>query len=168
LSTGLGVCNRKEGSMSSCLNGNSLHEVDNVGQQDLVLFLFDSPQTIQSLTIEPYGDWDRDISFWVGNVATGMTLSGSTFAGLGALGFGGQVNSLNSPGSSPLTISLGGHTGNALLIGGLYPADGTPDRFTIRSLVTSSGSVSVVPVPAAGWLLVSAFAVLAGIRRRQA
>ena len=68
-STGLGVCNRLEGSISSCVNTGVAHQVDNVGQQDLVLFLFDSPQALQSLTIDPYGVWDRDVSFWVGNVA---------------------------------------------------------------------------------------------------
>jgi hypothetical protein len=166
-STGLGVCNREEGSISSCLNTNAIHQVDNVGQQDLVLFLFDSAQAMQSLTIDPYGVWDRDVSFWVGNVSSGMTLSSSTFANLGALGFGSQVNSLNSASDAALTISLGGYLGNALLVGGLYPADGTADRFKIRSLVTSTG-ISVVPVPAGAWLLVSAFGLLAGIRRRPA
>jgi hypothetical protein len=166
-STGLGVCNREEGSLSSCINGGSLHQVDNVGQQDLVLFLFDSPQALQSLTIDPYGTWDRDVSFWIGNVSAGMTLVGSTFASLGALGFGSQVNSLNSASNAALAISLGGHMGNALLVGGLFPADGTPDRFKIRSLVATAG-ISIVPVPAGAWLLVSAFGVLATIRRRPA
>jgi len=166
---GLGVCNRDEGSISSCIHGSGApHEVDNVGQQDLVLFLFDSPQSMQSLTIDPNGTWDRDVSFWVGNVSASMTLVGSTFTNLGALGFGSQVNSLNSAGNAALTISLGGYMGNALLVGGLFPADGTPDRFKIRSLVTGNGTVSVVPVPASAWLLVSAFGVLATIRRRPA
>ena len=167
-STGLGVCNREEGNISSCINGGGAnHQVDNVGQQDLVLFLLDSPQAMQSLTIDPNGTWDRDVSFWVGNVSTGMTLVGSTFANLGALGFGSQVNSLNSASNAALTISLGGYMGNALLVGGLFPADGSPDRFKIRSLVTTTG-ISVVPVPAGAWLLVSAFGVLATIRRQPA
>jgi len=167
-STGLGVCNREEGSISSCINSNLLHQVDNVSQQDLVLFLFDLPQAMQSLTIDPYGTWDRDVSFWVGNVAPSLTLSGSTFAHLGALGFSSQVNSLNSASDAALTLSLGGYVGNALLVSGLFPGDGTPDRFKIRALTTTTVVANVVPVPAATWLLLSGIGLLAGLRRRPA
>jgi hypothetical protein len=165
-STGLGACNRGEGSVASCVGSNVRHQIDNVGQQDLVLFLFDTPQAMQALTIDPYGVWDRDVSFWVGTVSSGVSLNGSTFGTLGALGFGSQVNSLNSASSAALTISLGGLVGNALLVGGLYPADNTPDRFKIRSLTTSA--ITVVPVPAAGWLLATAVGLLAGLRRQAA
>lgn len=163
-STGLGVCNRDEGSVTSCISGALLHQVDNVSQQDLVLFLFDTPQAMQALTIDPYGVWDRDVSFWVGTVSPTLNLSGSTFASLAALGFGPQVNSLNSAGEAALTIGLGGLVGNALLVGALNPADGTPDRFKIRSLVTSVPT-SVVPVPAALWLFASGLGALACFKR---
>ncbi len=163
-STGLGVCNRDEGSVTSCISGSLLHQVDNVSQQDLVLFLFDTPQAMQALTIDPYGVWDRDVSFWVGTVSPTLNLSGSTFATLAALGFGSQVDSFNSAGEAALTIGLGGLVGNALLVGALNPGDGTPDRFKIRSLVTTVPT-SVVPVPAALWLFVSGLGALAGVRR---
>jgi len=163
-STGLGVCNRDEGSVTACISGSLLHQVDNLSQQDLVLFLFDSPEAMQSLTIDPFGVWDRDVSFWVGTVSPTVSLSGSTFGTLAALGFGPQVNSFNSAGEATLTIGLGGLVGNALLVGALHPADGTPDRFKIRSLVTTVPT-SVVPVPAALWLFVSALGALAGVRR---
>ena len=163
-SMGLGVCNRDEGSITACISGALDHQVDNVSQQDLVLFLFDSQQAMQSLTIDPYGLWDRDVSFWVGTVSPAVKLSSSTFGTLAALGFGTQVNSFNSAGEAPLTLSLGGLVGNALLVGGLYPADGSADRFKIRSLVTTV-PISVVPVPAALWLFVSALGSLAGLRR---
>jgi len=163
-STGLGVCNRKEGSINSCIGGSLDHQVDNVSQQDLVLFLFDSLQVMQSLTIDPWGAWDRDVSFRVGTVSPGVSLTGATFSSLGTLGFGSQVNSLNGPGEGPVTINLGGLTGNALLIGALNPYDGSPDRFKIRQLVTST-PMTVVPLPGAGWLLLSALGFLAGNRR---
>jgi len=163
-STGLGVCNRDEGSVTTCINGGLNHQVDNVSQQDLVLFLFDSPQAMQSLTVDPYGVWDRDVSFWVGTVSPSVSLSGATFGTLAALGFSAQINSYNTAGEAPLTLSLGGLVGNALLVGALHPADGSADRFKIRSLVTTAGS-SVVPAPAAVWLFLSALGSLAGLRR---
>ncbi len=164
-STGLGVCNRQEGSITSCISGSLLHQVDNVSQQDLVLFLFDSPQVMQSMTIDPFGIWDRDVSFWVGTVSPTVNLSGSTFGTLAALGFGAQVNSFSSASDAQLTIGLGGLQGNALLVGALNPGDGTADRFKIRSLVTTAPT-SVVPVPAALWLFTSALGALAALRRR--
>lgn len=159
-STGLGVCNRDEGAISDCISGSLDHQVDNVSLQDVVLFVFDSPQVLQSLTIDPWGTWDRDLSFWVGTVTPGVTLTGATFATLGSLGFSSQMDSLNSPGDAALTIGLGGLVGNALLVGALNPADGTPDRFKIRSLVTT-----VVPVPAAAWLFLSGLGSIAALRR---
>lgn len=162
--TGLGVCNRDEGAITACISGGLDHQVDNISQQDLVLFLFDSPQAMQSLTIDPYGVWDRDVSFWVGTVSPTVSLSGSTFGTLAALGFSAQMNSYNSAGEAPLTLSLGGLVGNALLVGALNPADGSADRFKIRSLVTTTAT-SVVPAPAAAWLFVSALGSLAGFRR---
>jgi len=162
-STGLGVCNRDEGVINTCISGGLDHQVDNISQQDLVLFLFDSPQAMQSLTVDPYGFWDRDVSYWVGTLSPTVSLTGAIFGTLAALGFTAQMNSLNSAGEAPLTIGLGGLVGNALLVSALNPADGTPDRFKIRSLVTTPGTV--VPVPAAVWLFVSALGSLAGLRR---
>ncbi len=162
-STGLGVCNRDEQTVRRCISSSIDHQVDNVSQHDLVLFVFDSPQALQSITIDPYGVWDRDVSFWVGTVSPAISLAGSTFGTLAALGFGNRVDLLNSAGEDPLTLSLGGLQGNALLVGGLYPADFSADRSKIRSLVSTAPSV--IPVPAAAWLLLSALGSLVGLRR---
>lgn len=163
-STGLGVCNRAEGTITRCISQGLDHQVDNVTQRDLVLFVFESPQAMQSLTVDPYGVWDRDVSFWVGTVSSGLSLSSLNFGTLAALGFGAPVNSLNSAGDAPLTIGLGGLVGNALLVGSLSPSDSTADRFKIRALVTTT-TTTVVPVPAAAWLFLSALGSIAGIRR---
>ena len=167
--TGLGVCNRSEalvaGSISNCVfDGGIRNQVDNVGQQDLVLFVFSATQALESITIDPYGAFDRDVSFWVGNVTTPLDLGSLTFAGLTGIGFGARTDSFNGVGGDPLTVSLGGVIGNALLIGALYPRDAVADKFKIQSIT----STSVVPVPGAFWLLGSAAALLGGITRRRA
>lgn len=162
--TGIGVCNRDEGVINDCISGGVDHQVDNVSQNDLVLLVLDTAQSFDFLTIDPFGGWDRDISFWVGNVSPTVSLTGANFATLGALGFGSQQDAFSTPSDDRLTIGLGGGVGNAILISALRPADGSPDRFKIRSLVTSS-PMTVVPVPAAAWLLVSALGTLAGLRR---
>jgi hypothetical protein len=159
-STGLGVCNQDEGAITDCISGSVDHQVDNVSQQDVVLLLFESPQAMDSLTIDPWGTWDRDFSFWVGTVSSDVTLTGATFASLASLGFSSQVNSFNTSGDAALTVGLGGLVGNALLVGALNPADGTPDRFKIRQLATT-----VVPLPAGAWLFLSALGAMAGVRR---
>ncbi len=162
-STGLGVCNRDEHIISRCISSSIDHQVDNVSDHDLLLFVFDAPQVLQSITIDPFGVWDRDVTFWVGTVSPTINLAGATFGTLAGFGFGNQVDLLNSAGEGPLTLSLGGLQGNALLVGGLYPADFSADRFKIRSIVSTAPSV--IPVPAAAWLLLSALGSLVGLRR---
>ena len=55
-STGLGACNRSE----SC--GSPVHQVDNSGADDWVLFTFSEAVDVTSIRIDPYGTYDRDVS----------------------------------------------------------------------------------------------------------
>lgn len=166
--TGLGVCNRSEasvaGSLGACAtDGGVRDQVDNVGNQDLVLFLFDTPQVFESVTIDPFGVFDRDLSFWVGNISGPFSLGGLTFADLAGLGFGAQQDSLNGIGGDPLSVGLGNATGNVLLIGALVPPNGDNDKFKIEELVTSAA----VPLPGTIGLFLAGFGLLLGrVRRR--
>lgn len=161
-STGLGVCNSGEGSVSYCTGNNPLHQVDNVSQEDLVLFQFDQPMIFHEIVIDPYGEWDRDVSFWIGNTANPLDLTGVGIADLGTVGFGAQMDDYNGISSAPLTIMLDDLQGNSLLFGALFPPNAQKDRFKIRSL-----TATVVPLPPAAWLLGSGLMVLFGARRKR-
>lgn len=165
--TGLGVCNTAEvgvaGSLAACASdGGVRDQVDNVGNHDVVLFVFDTPQVFDSLTIDPYGVFDRDVSYWIGTVAGGFTLAGLTLADLPGAGFGPQSDSFNGIGTEPVTIALGGIAGNAILVGALTPPDSDPDKFKVAAIGTSP-----VPLPATAWLFAVGIGVAAARMRRR-
>jgi hypothetical protein len=154
-SLGLGICNGQEGSLD-CSDPN--HQVDNASTYDFMLFQFSSggnPVAVDlvSILLNPYcnqgngcpvGGWDRDATYYAGNHAAGLDLTGvADSSGLPALGFGAAQNIFNSPGLSGITNTLSGH-GNMLLFGSLDPRDDSPDRFKIGALTVSSP----VPEPA--------------------
>src|SRR5580700_5798843 len=74
---GLGECDQIE--TINCSSPN--HQVDNATAYDFVLFQFSSPVTPSTVTIQPYGTWDRDVTYYTGNAATGLNLNGVTLAG---------------------------------------------------------------------------------------
>lgn len=150
-STGLGVSDRSEG-----LNpGNPSHQVDNVGADNFVMFSFGSSAVdISSINIDPFGIYDRDVSFWVGTVAPGTNLTGKTYAQLAALGFTqGRFDLLSTPSDNPQEIPIG-KTGNTILFGALVSAPAATgagvstdeDRFKIAS-ITAGPIVPPPPVP---------------------
>ena len=142
-----------------------MHQFDNFSQNDLVLFRMDQGQyEFNEIVIDPFGRYDRDVSFWVGNesdLPAGIDLTGIGIDDLEALYGFTQYNDFNRTGSGPLTIDLLDLQGNTLIFGALYPPNGLVDRFKIRSL-----TATLVPVPAAAWLLGSALLGLIGLRRR--
>jgi hypothetical protein len=177
-STGLGVCNRNEGLASSTCSDTE-HEVDTVGRDDLLLFVFNQTVTFQSVTVDPYnssGDDpnDRDITYWVGSSANLANLATQTFDTLSAMpGFTETLVPATSS-FNPITHALTG-TGNVLLISGDYTnrncknADVTTnsecEAYKIRDITVTTG-MTVVPVPAAAWLFGSALGLVAVARRR--
>lgn len=159
--SGLGVCNRTE----SCSFPN--FQVDNMGDDDYVLFVFDQAVQFDSIVIDPYGYFDRDITFWTANISTPADLTGLDPAALdfpGSTIFGDPTFNYNTWGYGPKTINLNGGIGNALL----FAAQADPgnigdyDAFKITSLTTT-----VVPVPAALWLFGSGLIGLVGLARRR-
>lgn len=159
-STGLGSCNRQEGVNCS----SPTHQVDNFYRDDFVLFTFDQQQVMEEIVIDPFGRYDRDVTFWIADIAIPPSLYGldpnDLNAGTTVFGTATTVN--NSPSNQPITVALGGGTGNALLFAASTTGYHDDDRFKIASLTTT-----VVPVPPAVWLFGSGLLGLIGISRRR-
>jgi hypothetical protein len=168
---GLGICNQVEG--LSC--GDPDHQVDNAGQYDFMLFQFSSgghpiSVNLSSIVLSEYcgsqcpqGGWRRDMTYWDGNHAAGLNLTGvNPTSGLGALGFGAGVNVMN-PGalSGGITDTLSG-SGNTFLVSALFPRGDATDRFKIDSL-----TVSTVPEPATFGLIGVALSTIGVLKRKR-
>jgi hypothetical protein len=157
-SLGLGVANRDEGVSV----GSPEHHVDNNGADDFVLFLFDTPVEFGSVVIHPSGTYDRDVSYWLGNVAGPVNLTNLTYSGLAGLGFGTRVDVNNSIGSTALAVPLGGGQFNAVLFGTQVgePSSSGIDRFKIAA-------ISATPVPEPGTALLLGGGLALGLLRRR-
>ena len=148
--TGLGVSDQSEGLTAV----DPLHQVDNIGPDNFVMFSFGTNDVnISSINIDPFGIYDRDVSYWVGHVAPGTSLVGKSYADLAALGFTqGRFDQMSTPSEDPLDVSIG-LTGNTILFGAYVgePAATGPgpttdeDRFKIASI--TAGPIAPPPVP---------------------
>lgn len=150
-SPGLGVVNREES------NSSPWHQVDNKGQNDYILFVFDQLVDVTSVKITPSpGPYDQDVSYWVGNI-TNTNLDSVTYTGSNGLisrGFSGeQVVSGNSSSSSKnVAINAPSSGINAILFGperGLETESKYIDAFKVGSI-----TATVVPEPSAALLSV--------------
>lgn len=169
-STGLGVNDRTEGLNS----GSPQHQVDNVGVDNFVLFIFDEQVEITSVRIDPYGTWDRDVSYWVGNVTPSLNLTGKSYTDLASLGFYSQVNNNGTASDSYRDVTIAApRLGNALLFGALVDGSGSQsqssyqDYFKITSITAKvPPETPPIPEPTAalfGWALA---AFCGTVRRR--
>jgi len=184
-SAGMGVCNADEYD-AGCQSPD--HQVDNGSGKELTLFSFNESVQFVSMTIDPYGTFDRDVSYRAGTIETADVVDRNVSQLVTALG--GVTHTYNTPSADPLTISFSpGVVGHDLLFGALLGTqDTTPcgyrnrstcdqvDMFKITSLVvrtTSSSGIPVqpnnaVPEPAGLALAGCGLAVLGlGRRRRQ-
>jgi hypothetical protein len=159
--TGLGSCNSIEA--GDCVNfqsSESTHQVDNQGSQEWVLLVFDGEYSFDSLVHSPFGDADRDASYWVGNINPAQDLGGLTYSDLTGIGFGDRIDTSADFGQGTVTINFGGASGNAILIGArLGDSD---DRMKIASV-----NASVVPLPASAWLMLSSLGMLVMNKRKR-
>jgi hypothetical protein len=173
---GIGICNRNEGlALSTC--SDSEHELDTDGRDDLLVLFFNQRVHFDSVTVTPHDGPgsdpnDRDITYWVGDIALYPDLSGktiNTLDSIAAMG-NGQLSAALSA-YSPLTHALTG-TGNALFLSGRYASrctgrnvsgDGECEAYKIRDI--SVRAASVVPLPGALWLLSTALAISSLVSR---
>ena len=152
---GLGVADRNEG----LTPGNPSHQVDNIGPDNFVMFRFgNDPVEISSINIDPVGIYDRDVSYWVGNVPAGTDLTGKTYAQLAALGFTqGRFDVPSTPSESAANVPIG-KIGNTILFGTFLGEPGATgpgattdeDRFKIASITAGPLSSPPIPEPATG------------------
>ena len=166
---GLGVCADSE--VSACLEKRSGdYQVDNYGHDDYVMFVFSAPTDQFTVRIDPESNttplgWDRDVSYWLGNVSdpSSFNLTDVTYTGLTNLGFSsGYSNGTQS--NDYRDVSIFSPTSVNVLIfgakrGGEYDLS---DRFMITS-------VSSVPEPSSMLLLVLGVSLigLVSMRRNQ-
>jgi len=136
-STGLGVCARTE--LPNC--GNPAHQADNDGPDEFMLFLFNGPVDPTIVRIDPYGTYDRDVSYWTGNVGV-VSLAGLTTGGLGGLGFGSRTDNDGTASGNARDVPILSGVVTAMLFG---PKLGeSDDRFKLKSM-----TVTKAPEPAA-------------------
>jgi hypothetical protein len=165
---GLGVCNTVEG--LGCETAWMDRSIDNSGGRDWMLLIFDQTMDISSFVItpdlnpaRPNQKQDVDVSIFVGTLSEAdADLAGRTYADLSSVLNLSEYANIGGNTRDPVTVDVtalagGAVWGNAILIGALRTE--TDDLFTLTGIST------VVPVPPAIWLFMSALGAL--FARRQ-
>jgi len=179
-STGIGICNRDEGTMASGCTDDEW-EIDTIDRDDLLLMTFDQVVNFESLFVDPFDGVnvpdpnDRDIIFWIGNYSTLPNMTSQTFDTLATLSAFDDDILVSATSSYDGTSMLLSGTGNALLLSGNWrnrfcsgtATDDTACEAYHLSSINVSPATSPVPVPAAVWLFGSALAGLIGFSRRK-
>ena len=154
---GLASCNQTEG--AGC--GDPVHQVDNQSSFDFVLFKFNFTADPTNVVINPYGTYDRDVTYWVGDNSAALTT-----LNLAGLGMGARMDDDSTVSTNSRSVPVGGGTGNALLLAARLSgnnADGNYDYFKIESLTANTVAT---PEPATFGLAGLALVGLGLIRRR--
>ncbi|MCW1913948.1 hypothetical protein OJ996_10200 [Luteolibacter sp. GHJ8] len=159
--TGVGVTNPGEGMRVP------EHQIDNGRGNDWVLLIFEGPVSDVTLTLDPYGTWDRDVTYYTANLDGAVDLSGLSYEDLASLGFDQRVDDLSNRSNEDREIEINPESGtfNAILIGAFQDRPRGPrdiDRFKI----TGVNTLFTVPEPSTTMLGVMGAAML--LRRRRA
>ncbi len=161
-SAGMGVCGSTEG--IGC--GSPAHQVDNDGPDNWVLFTFSSLVDVTSVTVDPWGTYDTDVSYWVGSFTTlpGLNGASSTLAGLG---FSSRYDSDGPTTANAVAHAIGGGFINALLFGPRQGGNDQDDYFKITGMAVTTLEAPSVPEPGTMVLLGSGLALLARRLRKR-
>jgi hypothetical protein len=157
--TGVGVTNRDERDRTPD------HQIDNGRGNDWVLIVFDSAVTDVKIVVNPYGVWDRDVTYYTANVSGPVDLDGLTYSDLADLGFGERTDDLSTRSKESREVEIQGDTSsfNAILIGAQLGKQGFRgvDRFKIDGV----SAAAVIPEPSVAML--GLFGMLGLLRRRR-
>ncbi len=137
--------------------------VDNEDHYDLVLFRFDRTVDLSSVFLDPSNkEFDMDVTYWFGNVASDVSLTGKTLSGLSSLGFGNAIHDDTSPSKNVRRVSLTSPVNgvNALLIGARVGGGSVHDRFKIAA-------VHGTTVPEPGAVMLGGLAGITMLLRRR-
>lgn len=150
-SSGIGVTNSTEGRYQV-----PEHQLDNAKGNDWLLFVFDASVTDVSIVVNPYGTWDRDVTYYTATLDGPVDLAGLNYDDLGELGFSERVDDLSTRSNEARTLDVSASAGgtgsfNAILIGaqqGNPGKRGNVDRFKVGGV----SATFVVPEPSSALL----------------
>jgi hypothetical protein len=162
-SIGMGVSNAEEGT------GTNDHQMDNAEGDDWMLFYFDGPVENVKIVVDPYGTWDRDVTYYTANLDGPVNLTGLSYSNLSSHGFNPRTDNLSSTSGDARQVSINNVSGgfNAILFGAWQgePTGDSVDRFKISSVSATFIAAPAVPEPSS--MLLGLIGGLGLLRRRR-